>query len=53
MTKCYYDILGVNKNASLQEIKDAYIKKSLENHPMNQKEQNPNEPTFKEISEAY
>ena len=53
MNKNYYDILGINKNASLQEIKDAYIQKSLETHPINNKDTKNHGPTFKEVSEAY
>lgn len=37
MTKSYYDVLGITPDATLEEIKDAYIKKSLELHPVNSK----------------
>lgn len=49
----YYEILGVGKSASDQEIKSAYRKLAKEYHP----DRNPNdesaEQNFKDISEAY
>lgn len=48
----YYEVLGVSKSASAQEIKSAYRKLALEWHPDRNKASNANE-KFKEINEAY
>jgi molecular chaperone DnaJ len=50
--KDYYEILGVNKNSSLDEIKKSYKKLALKYHPDRNKESGAEE-KFKEISEAY
>lgn len=50
----YYDILGVSKNASADEIKKAYRKAALEWHPDRHKDDKETaEKKFKEINEAY
>ncbi|HJX59192.1 MAG TPA: DnaJ C-terminal domain-containing protein [Patescibacteria group bacterium] len=50
----YYDILGVSKSASAEEIKKAYRKQALEWHPDRHKdEKEAAERRFKEINEAY
>ena len=50
--KDYYSILGVNKNASDDEIKSAYRNLAKKYHPDINKEEGAQE-KFKEISEAY
>lgn len=48
----YYDILGVSKDTSNQEIKQAYRKLALKWHPDRNKSEEATE-KFKEINEAY
>lgn len=48
----YYDILGVSKNASKEEIRKAYRKLALQWHPDRNKTSQAND-KFKEINEAY
>jgi molecular chaperone DnaJ len=48
----YYDILGVPKNASPEEIKKAFRKKAKEYHPDTNKSPEA-ESLFKELGEAY
>jgi len=50
----YYEVLGVNKDASAEEIKKAYRRQALEWHPDRHKEdKEAAEKKFKEINEAY
>lgn len=50
--KDFYEILGVSKGASADEIKKAYRKLALQYHPDRSKEKG-DEDRFKEIGEAY
>ena len=49
----YYDVLGVDKNASADQIKSAYRKQAVKYHPDKNKGDKAAEDKFKEASEAY
>ncbi|MFZ5584717.1 MAG: DnaJ C-terminal domain-containing protein [Thermodesulfobacteriota bacterium] len=53
MAKDYYQVLGVDKKASQEEIKKAYRKLALKYHPDRNKEDKSAEEKFKEVGEAY
>ena len=54
MAEDYYKILGVDKKASQDEIKKAYRKLAIQNHPdKHPDEKDKYEAKFKEINEAY
>jgi DnaJ family protein A protein 2 len=44
-----YEALGVERNASIDEIKKAYRKSAMQHHP----DKGGNEAKFKEITNAY
>lgn len=49
----YYEVLGISKGASEDEIKKAYRKKAKEFHPDRNKDNPESEAQFKEAGEAY
>ena len=49
----YYELLGVSRNASQDEIKKAYKKMALKHHPDRNKGDKAAEEKFKKINAAY
>lgn len=53
MKRCYYDVLGIEKNADLSAIRKAYKKLTMKLHP----DKNHDDPSatekFQELIEAY
>ena len=49
----YYEVLGLSRGASAEEIKKAYRKKAKELHPDRNKDNPDSEKDFKEAGEAY
>ncbi|HTO16915.1 MAG TPA: molecular chaperone DnaJ [Edaphocola sp.] len=49
----YYEVLGVSKSASADEVKKAYRKLALKYHPDRNPDDNEAEEKFKEAAEAY
>lgn len=57
-TRDYYDILGLNRDCTESDIKKAYRKTAIENHPDKHMQDSPEgklkaEENFKEINKAY
>ena len=49
----YYEVLGVDRNATAEEIKKAYRKKAIQYHPDKNPGDKEAEEKFKEAAEAY
>src|ERR1700674_2114925 len=49
----YYEVLGVQRSCSIEDVKAAYRKLAKECHPDRNPEDHTAEPKFKELSEAY
>ena len=49
----YYEVLGVDRSATLDDIKKAYRKKAIQYHPDKNPGNKEAEEKFKEAAEAY
>jgi len=49
----YYEVLGVSRNASSDELKKAYRMVAMKHHPDRNKGDKKSEEKFKEASEAF
>lgn len=53
MAKDYYELLGIQKGASADDIKKAYRKMAMKYHPDQNRDNKEAEAKFKEINQAY
>jgi len=53
MKRDYYEVLGISKGSSADEIKKAYRKVAMQYHPDRNPGDKPSEEKFKEAAEAY
>src|SRR5690349_22601853 len=53
MKRDYYEILGVEKNASVDDVKKSYRKLAMQYHPDKNPDNKEAEEKFKEATEAY
>src|SRR5438067_1221206 len=53
MKRDYYEILGVEKNASVEDVKKSYRKLAMQYHPDKNPDNKEAEEKFKEATEAY
>jgi molecular chaperone DnaJ len=51
--KDYYEVLGIERNATAEELKKAFRKAALKHHPDRNKNDKGSEKLFKEAAEAY
>src|SRR5690606_27107520 len=51
--RCYYEVLGVSRTATVEEVKKAYKKIALANHPARNPGDDEAVQRFKEAAEAY
>src|SRR5258707_15766112 len=53
MSQDYYDLLGVGRTASADDIKKAYRKLAMQHHPDRNPDNKDSERKFKDLSHAY
>ncbi|HEY6980350.1 DnaJ domain-containing protein, partial [Reyranella sp.] len=53
MSQDYYELLGVNRTASADDIKKAFRKLAMQHHPDRNRDDKDAERKFKEINHAY